>query len=77
MIRPFKFFKQRGDLVVTASCTQTKRTRRYLERTPRRRPPFRSQAQLEQFVHDSFVRSAAAPHLRFHQRGNIIVNGQC
>jgi hypothetical protein len=77
MFRSFEFFEHGGDIIVIAPWGEPKWTRPYLESAPRLWPPLGCETQLEQFVHHGFVGPAAAPHLGIHERGNIVVDGQC
>lgn len=76
-MRPFEFFEQRGDIVVTLSRSEAHCPRRNLERTGGLRLPRMSQAQTEQAIHNYFERLAAAPNFLIEKDGDVIVNGEC
>ncbi len=76
MLRPFKFFKQRRDLIVVSSGAKTQCARRHLKSSGRLRLTRLGQPEIEQVVDNDLERLAAAADLLLEEYGDVVVDGE-
>ena len=76
MLRPFKFFEERRNLVVIASSAQPQGARRHLERSSWLRLARLCQSQAEQMVDNRLEGFAAASDFLFKEHSDVVVDGK-